>query len=116
MIRRVKLKGFKSIKSMDVELRDLNVLIGANGAGKSNLLSFFKMLNEMIGERLQLYRQLVALAFWHFWSSVAHGAAAAAGDPPEAELEFDGETGFDGSLPEYAANDDSLSLAMRSYT
>jgi len=49
------LKGFKSIKEMDLELRPLNVLIGANGAGKSNLVSFFKMLNEMMGGRLQHY-------------------------------------------------------------
>src|SRR4051812_16127007 len=53
MLRRVILKGFKSIKAMDLELRPLNVLIGANGAGKSNLFVFFKMLNEMIGGRLQ---------------------------------------------------------------
>src|SRR6266581_4748001 len=55
MLRRVVLKGFKSIKAMDLELRPLNVLIGANGAGKSNLVSFFKMLNEMMAGRLQQY-------------------------------------------------------------
>jgi predicted ATPase len=38
---------------MDLELRPLNVLIGANGAGKSNLISFFKLLNEMMAGRLQ---------------------------------------------------------------
>lgn len=52
-LRRLSLKGFKSIKEMDLELRPLNVLIGANGAGKSNLVSFFTMLNEMMGGRLQ---------------------------------------------------------------
>jgi len=55
MLRRVSLKGFKSIKEMDLELCALNVLIGANGAGKSNLVSFFKMINEMMGGRLQQY-------------------------------------------------------------
>ncbi len=55
MLRRVALKGFKSIKEMEIELRPLNVLIGANGAGKSNLVSFFKMINEMMGRRLQEY-------------------------------------------------------------
>jgi predicted ATPase len=54
-LQRVILKGFKSIKEMDLELRPLNVLIGANGAGKSNLVSFFKMLNEMMATRLQQY-------------------------------------------------------------
>ena len=55
ILRRVTLSGFKSIKTMDLELRPLNVLIGANGAGKSNLVSFFKMLNEMMAGRLQQY-------------------------------------------------------------
>ena len=55
MLQRVIIKGFKSIKTMDLELRPLNILIGANGAGKSNLISFFKMLNEMMSERLQEY-------------------------------------------------------------
>ena len=55
MLKRVVLKGFKSIREMELELRSLNVMIGANGAGKSNLVSFFKMLNEMMGERLQQY-------------------------------------------------------------
>ena len=31
------------------------MLIGANGAGKSNLVSFFKMMNEMMAGRLQQY-------------------------------------------------------------
>lgn len=54
-LNRIKLSGFRSIKKMDLELRGLNVLIGANGAGKSNLISFFKMINEMMGSRLQGY-------------------------------------------------------------
>jgi predicted ATPase len=55
MLQRLIIKGFKSIKTMDLELRPLNILIGANGAGKSNLISFFKMLNEMMAGRLQQY-------------------------------------------------------------
>lgn len=55
MLQRIILKGFKSIKTMDLTLHSLNILIGANGAGKSNLISFFKMLNEMMAGRLQHY-------------------------------------------------------------
>ncbi|MBX9723931.1 MAG: AAA family ATPase [Candidatus Obscuribacterales bacterium] len=50
IIARLKLKGFKSIESLGEEglaRNRINVLIGANGAGKSNLISFFKMLNFM---------------------------------------------------------------------
>jgi predicted ATPase len=49
-------RGFKSIRELDdFKLERLNVLIGANGAGKSNFISFFRMLAEMIEGRLQLY-------------------------------------------------------------
>jgi predicted ATPase len=55
ILRRVILKGFKSIKAMDLELRPLNVLIGANGAGKTNLVSFFEMLKASLDARLDGY-------------------------------------------------------------
>jgi len=44
-LRKVSIKGYRSIREVEVELGSLNVLIGANGAGKSNFVSFFKMLN-----------------------------------------------------------------------
>ncbi len=40
----IKIEGFKSIESLDLNLRKLNVIIGANGSGKSNLLNFFDMM------------------------------------------------------------------------
>ncbi|MBI5498249.1 MAG: AAA family ATPase [Deltaproteobacteria bacterium] len=49
---RVVIEGFKSIRAADLELRALNVLIGANGAGKSNLLGAFKLLNALTANRL----------------------------------------------------------------
>ncbi len=54
-LQKIDIRGFKSIKSMTLDLRPLNILIGANGAGKSNLVLFFKMLNEMMGGRLQQF-------------------------------------------------------------
>lgn len=43
------IKGFKSIKSIEnFELKDLNVLIGGNGAGKSNFIDFFRLLRAMM--------------------------------------------------------------------
>src|ERR1700689_2492424 len=36
-------------------LNALNVLIGPNGAGKSNFVGFFRLLREMIDQRLQVY-------------------------------------------------------------
>ena len=50
------IKGFKSIRNLDrFRFRRLNVLIGSNGAGKSNLVSYFRMLREMVEGRLQLW-------------------------------------------------------------
>lgn len=54
-LKHIEIKGFRSIKEMALELRPLNVLIGANGAGKSNLIAFFNFVNELMGERLQQY-------------------------------------------------------------
>ena len=51
----ITIRGFRSIKEATLEFRPLNVLIGANGAGKSNLISFFKMMNELTAGRLQQY-------------------------------------------------------------
>lgn len=43
------IKGFKSIRALeDFELRKLNILIGGNGAGKSNFIDFFRMLRAMM--------------------------------------------------------------------
>lgn len=38
MLNRFKVKGFKSLVDLDLELGRINVFIGANGSGKSNLL------------------------------------------------------------------------------
>lgn len=53
-IDRLSISGFKSLQDVDeLELRAINVLIGANGSGKSNFVSFFSMLTEMMAGRLQ---------------------------------------------------------------
>ena len=54
-LKRLEVNGFRSIKEMNLELRPINVCIGANGAGKSNLIAFFKLLNALMGGRLQHY-------------------------------------------------------------
>lgn len=57
-LKRLTVKGYKSISALeDFELESLNVLIGANGAGKSNFVSLFHMLAQMVGGNLQLFVQ-----------------------------------------------------------
>lgn len=53
-ISRLVLRGYKSIAECDLELGRLNVLIGANGAGKSNFIGFFRLINRILDEQLQL--------------------------------------------------------------
>lgn len=79
----IAIRGYRSIKEATLELRAINVLIGANGAGKSNLISFFKMMNELMAERLQ-----------QFVASTGHATANLYFGPKitpqlEAELEFE---------------------------
>jgi predicted ATPase len=54
-LQRVVIRGFRSLREVDVELGPLTVLVGANGAGKSNLASFFNLLSFLFSGELQLY-------------------------------------------------------------
>ncbi len=47
-LKKLTVKGFKSIKDLnEFKLGNLNVIIGANGAGKSNFVQIFRMLMAM---------------------------------------------------------------------
>ena len=54
-LRKIQIKGFKSIASAEIELRDLNVVIGANGSGKSNLIGVFRLLERVLSRNLSVY-------------------------------------------------------------
>ena len=51
----IDIKGYKSIKDVHVELEPINILIGANGSGKSNFLSFFEFLSAIFERKLFNY-------------------------------------------------------------
>jgi len=55
MIQSIKIANFKSIYRADVQLNNLNILIGQNGAGKSNFISFFKFLERLSEQQLAQY-------------------------------------------------------------
>jgi len=70
---RIEIEGYKSIRKLDLELRPLNILIGANGAGKSNFISTFTLLNRIWEKNLQLYvAQVGADALLHFGNKVTN--------------------------------------------
>lgn len=66
----LELSGYKSIKRLNLSLGNINVLIGANGSGKSNLISFFKLLNHLCTESLQEFIALGGGANSHLYFGV----------------------------------------------
>ena len=53
-VDRLTVRGFKSIRALeDFELGPLNVMIGQNGAGKTNLMDLFQLLRNLAEQRLQ---------------------------------------------------------------
>ena len=52
-LRRLKLEGYKSFRNEEISFGDVTVLLGANGAGKSNLVSFFRMVGFLSTGALQ---------------------------------------------------------------
>src|SRR5581483_7101910 len=52
-LERISIKGYRRLHSVDVELRPLTVMIGANGAGKTSLLEVFALLAASAAGRLQ---------------------------------------------------------------
>lgn len=58
LLKKLYISGYKSIsqdRPQSIELGDINIIIGANGVGKSNIISFFKMLGYMMTKALQQY-------------------------------------------------------------
>lgn len=54
-LEKLTIKNFKSIRAQTLELGRLNVFIGGNGAGKSNLIEAFRFLREIVNQNLAGY-------------------------------------------------------------
>ena len=55
MIEQVIIANYKSIRNLALPLQKLNVLIGSNGVGKSNFISFFELAKAIIEQRFGSY-------------------------------------------------------------
>lgn len=55
MIEQVLIQNYKSIKKMSLSLNRLNVLIGSNGVGKSNFISFLELSKSIYEQRFGSY-------------------------------------------------------------
>ncbi len=64
-LREVTIKGYKSIafdNPVTLKLGDVSILLGANGAGKSNIVSFFRMLSYMMTKSFGRYVEMAGTA------------------------------------------------------
>ena len=64
-LREVTIKGYKSIafdNPITLKLGDVSILLGANGAGKSNIISFFRMLSYMMSKSFGRYVEMSGTA------------------------------------------------------
>ena len=58
----ISISGYKSISPdfpVNIKFEKVNILLGANGSGKTNIISFFKMLNSMIFGEFQRFVETV---------------------------------------------------------
>lgn len=55
----IEINGYKSIENVRIDLAPINILIGANGSGKSNFISFFEFLNRLFNRKLNEYVALI---------------------------------------------------------
>ena len=55
VLERIAIQNFKSIRSQELALGRLNVFIGGNGAGKSNLIQAFRLLRKIVERKLAEY-------------------------------------------------------------
>ncbi len=99
-LERVAIKGFKSIKEMDLKMKPINIVIGANGSGKSNFISLFTFLRNLSEGKLQSYveKNGFANAFFHFGSKTT------------SQIEVDinvGQNGYHAAFS-HGTNDDNL--------
>ncbi len=53
MIKKIRISNFKSFNDLEINLSNLNILIGANASGKSNFVQIFKFLREAINEEME---------------------------------------------------------------
>jgi predicted ATPase len=54
-LKTIRIEGYKSFLDAEMQFNDVTVMLGANGAGKSNMVSFFRMLNFLSTGALQDY-------------------------------------------------------------
>lgn len=102
-LKHIQIEGFKSIAKLDMPIGNINILIGANGAGKSNFISLFTFLSHLSQGKLRNYVATEGGAdrFFHFGTRYTQ------------KMMFNLQVGINGYHVEFFPNldDDSLVFA-----
>jgi len=112
MLEQIRVRGYKSFEELELELRPINVLIGANGAGKSSFVSLFTFLHKIVKMNLQ-----ATVAQWGGASRILHYGRKVT-ESVEVELSFVEQATTDPKLANgyechlFPTDDDSLDLLM----
>ena len=101
-LKHIKVEGFKSIARLDLPMEKINILIGANGAGKTNLISLFTFLSHLSLGKLRSYvaTEGGAERFFHF------------GSKQTVEMMFDLQVSLNGYHVNFSPNIDDDSLVF----
>ncbi|MCQ2249764.1 MAG: AAA family ATPase [Bacteroidales bacterium] len=80
-LKKIEISGYKSISAlmpMTLDLGRINILLGANGAGKSNVVSFFRMLDFLMEGKFQKSVALAGgnAAFLHYGPKITSEISA----------------------------------------
>jgi len=81
-MNRIHVRNFKSIRDQSLELGKLNVFIGGNGSGKSNLIGVFQLMNRVVNQELQTYTGVMGGAAGILYLGRKHSSSL------QIELEF----------------------------
>jgi predicted ATPase len=101
-LEHVEIKGFKSINYLNLDMKPINILIGANGSGKSNFISLFTFLRNLSEGKLRTYVEKNGFAntFFHFGAK----------NTPSIEINID--VGFNGYHVKFVHGTDEDSLVF----
>lgn len=108
-LEKLTITNFKSIREQTLILGPLNVFIGGNGAGKSNLIESFRFLREIVSQNLAGYTGVKGGADTLLYFGRKQSSEMA------FRLEFgEGDTANGYSIRLQATDDDSLVIAWES--
>lgn len=54
-LKKILIEGYKSIKSTEIEFGDINIILGANSVGKSNIMSVIELIKSVYEGNLENY-------------------------------------------------------------